>query len=149
MTVIAWDGRMLAADKQSTDNGCRRTVTKVHRLPDGGLVGLLGSASHAMELLSWFRSGAHMTTFPDPRNEDSRAWAVRIDISGRILLYGTGPHPEVVEDSVYAGGCGRDYALAAMHLGHDARKAVEVACALDAHCGQGVDALTLHEQQPS
>jgi len=72
-----------------------------------------------------------------------RAWAVRIDSEGRILLYGSGPNPELVEDKVYAGGCGRDYALAAMHLGHDARKAVEVACALDVHCGLGIDALEL------
>ena len=40
-------------------------------------------------------------------------------------------------------GHGRDFTLAAMHLGHDARTAVEVACALDAFCGCGIDTLTL------
>jgi len=31
-------------------------------------------------------------------------------------------------------GAGRDFALAAMHLGHDVRKAVEVACELSVYC---------------
>ena len=37
----------------------------------------------------------------------------------------------------------RDFALAAMHLGKSAREAVEVACALDVFCGNGIDTLEL------
>lgn len=35
MTIIAWDGKTLAADKRGTVAGMAYTVTKIHRLPDG------------------------------------------------------------------------------------------------------------------
>lgn len=67
-------------------------------------------------------------------------WEIRSD---GFFRYEKVPYPARVEDKFTATGCGRDYALAAMFLGHDARAAVEVACALDAHCGNGIDTLEL------
>ena len=54
MTIIAWDGKTLAAGKASTNCGYRRTCTKIFRVP-GGLVGFAGNGSRAMALLEWFR----------------------------------------------------------------------------------------------
>jgi ATP-dependent protease HslVU (ClpYQ) peptidase subunit len=54
-----------------------------------------------------------------------------------------GPHSMIYEDKFIAWGAGRDYALAAMHLGKNSREAVEVACALDNTCGMGIDILEL------
>lgn len=42
-------------------------------------------------------------------------------------------------------GCGQDYAIAAMHLGHSPRKAVKVACQISVYC-QGP--ILTHEHQP-
>lgn len=146
MTVIAWDGKTLAADKRSTICGNPSTVTKIHRVP-GGLVGFSGSGSHAMELLAWFKAGAPVESFPKPRDEDG-AGSLFIASDGQIRLYSaTSPYYEVLEQPFYARGGGRDYALAALYLGKTAREAVEVACALDTGCGNGIDTLTLASDQ--
>ena len=142
MTVIAWDGKTLAADKQSTicDNAAR--VTKIHRVP-GGLVAFSGCGSHAMELLAWFQAGADVVTYPKSRGE-SGAGALFITNAREIRLYcDNSPYYETFEQETYARGSGRDYALAAMHMGKTAREAVEVACALDINCGMGIDTLEL------
>ncbi len=62
---------------------------------------------------------------------------------GNCYGYYLSPYPEWNQDRFDAIGSGRDYALAAMYLGHDARRAVEVASALDNGCGNGIDVLTL------
>lgn len=145
MTVIAWDGRTLAADKQSTVHGYAERVTKIHRVP-GGLLGLCGAAYHAVQLLDWFREGRPAGQWPAPRDPDDNADAIFVTDSAQVFSYsGRSSTPMQIESQFTATGCGRDYALAAMYLGHDARKAVEVACALDIHCGQGIDTLQLAE----
>lgn len=151
MTVIAWDGKTLAADKAATWVGFQNTVTKIYRVP-GGLVGLCGDSDRALELLAWFRAGRDVGAWPrDGQNRDDRGAAVFIDEAGRCFSYEKTPYPQHNEQAFYAIGSGRDYALAAMHLGHDARKAVEVACALDNCCGRGIDTLTLYtkKRQPA
>ena len=60
-----------------------------------------------------------------------------------LHVYSTGPHPECIENQMYSRASGMDFALAAMYLGKTAREAVEVACALSAECGLGIDTLTL------
>jgi hypothetical protein len=148
MTVIAWDGRTLAADKRGTVAGMAYTVTKIHRLPDG-LVAFSGGGAHAAELLTWFRGARDPTTYPRC-DDDSGAGSLRIDTEGRIFMYAAAnPFPELIESPFYARGCGRDYAIAAMHLGCDARRAVEVACTFDIGCGNGIDTLQLEDSKDS
>jgi len=142
MTVIAWDGKMLAADKRGTVDCLGYTVTKIHRLPDG-LVAFSGGGAHAAELLNWFRGARDPASYPRC-TDDGGAGSIRIDASGRIFMYSAAnPFPELIEDRFYARGSGRDYAMAAMYLGCDARRAVEVASAFDIGCGNGIDTLEL------
>lgn len=145
MTVIAWDGKTLAADKRGTVAGMGYTVTKIHRVPDG-LVAFSGGGSHAAELLQWFRTGRDPATYPR-REDDDGAGSILVDLSGRVFMYpAANPFAELIESPFFARGSGRDYAMAAMYLGCDARRAVEVACEFDIGCGNGVDALTLGQQ---
>jgi ATP-dependent protease HslVU (ClpYQ) peptidase subunit len=143
MTVIAWDGKTLAADKQNTSAGHATTVTKIHRVP-GGLVGFTGNAGHANALLTWFREGRNPADWPKKGGEDS-AGVMFVTDDGELRGYSgdDGPNYVLYEDKFVAFGAGRDYALAAMYLGSDARRAVEVACALDNSCGMGIDTLEL------
>lgn len=143
MTVIAWDGKTLAADKQSTSDGYARIVTKIHRIANG-LVGFTGDAIPATALLQWFRCGMLHDQWPKKLG-DNEAYAVFIDLSGKVHLYcsAEGPYAEQLEDPIYAAGHGRDFALAAMYLGKSALEAVAVACALDKTCGKGIDTLEL------
>lgn len=143
MTIIAWDGTTLAADKQVTNCYNAKTVTKIFRIPQG-LVGFAGNGYHAQALLRWLTLGAIAEGWPEKMGEDS-ADMLFITNDREICFYSgdNGPYYTVYEDKFVAMGSGRDYALAAMHLGHDAVTAVEVAIALDTCCGMGVDTLQL------
>lgn len=140
MTVIAWDGKMLAADKRSTHCGLARTVTKITRHDRDTLLALSGDQSVALEMLRWFKDGCSLGNFPAKARDDEATLTV-VMRGGAVVMYTTGPVPAHIEDRQIALGSGRDYALAAMHLGHDARTAVEVACHFEVHCGNGIDTL--------
>lgn len=142
MTVIAWDGKTLAADKMSCSAGYGYTVTKVHRLADGSVAAFAGDVDSAMALLHWLNGDRDAATYPDAqKTNDTSAFVVGPD--GKAVSYGKTPHPQVMEDRYYSMGHGRDFALAAMHCGKTAREAVELTCLLDVYCGNGVDTLEL------
>lgn len=142
MTVIAWDGHALAADKQATDCGLGRTVTKIHRIGDL-LVTSCGNCSHGRALIDWVRNGRVIADFPKAGSEGSASLLV-IE-NGQLKSYEQGPHPIELEDTFYACGSGRDYAMAAMALGQTAEQAVWLACRFDVDCGRGVDVLVAPE----
>lgn len=140
MTVIAWDGKTLAADKRSTDCGQPRTTTKIVRAPDGALVAACGDTGMARALRAWWVSGHDTSQYPDA---DSKADLFIVTKDGEQRLYQGSGHPILLEDKTFAMGTGRDYANAAMHYGRTAIEAVELACLWDSGCGNGVDTLTL------
>jgi ATP-dependent protease HslVU (ClpYQ) peptidase subunit len=138
MTVIAWDGKTLAADKQSTFCGLPRTTTKIHRAKDGSLLGAAGETAMCAALRAWYDAGAVTADFPDKSNT-SHLLVIRPD--GQVYLYDGHAVPIHLEDPFTALGSGRDYAMAALHLGKTAAEAVQVACVFDAWCGNGIDTL--------
>jgi len=142
MTVIAWDGKTLAADKLGDACGLRRTTTKIHRF-DGGLFGCAGTASKAAEMLDWIRKGADPATVPafQLTDEYQDVFVVRND--GRAFMYGRSGYPFEVEDECHAIGSGRDFAIATMFLGWGAHHAVFAASQFETGCGNGIDTLEL------
>ncbi len=144
MTVIAFDGRTLAADKQTTSVGLKRTVTKVFKVYQS-LIGFAGGQAASMAMKKWFEEGKPAECFPEKLQSSAEMSCTMVEIRKvypekvEIWIYEQSPEPARIEDSTWATGCGRDYALAAMHLGKSAREAVEVACHFDAHCGMGID----------
>lgn len=148
MTVIAFDGKTLAADKQASEGGIRHTTTKIRRVVKGRfkgyLVGAAGSATQGNMMMSWFERGADPDHFPRYQdNDDAACEMVAIAPDGQIFRFDFNPLPVVYHDKVYALGNGREVALGAMAMGADARKAVEVASEMCSGCGMGVDVLPL------
>jgi hypothetical protein len=144
MTVIAWDGKTLAADKRGCQSGFVYSVTKIFRVKNR-LVGFSGDAGRIGEFLAWLKAGAHPKTYPKndyDSKDESYVWMLVIRADGTIEKYETSGYPIIVEEPFFATGGGRDYAIAAMHLGFDARRAVEVACRFDEGSGNGIDILT-------
>ena len=142
MTVIAWDGHTLAADKRMGTE-YPRTVTKIRRLASGELVGVTGYFDRGLALIDWYAAGADPKTFPAFQVDDAKSCELLIVRPGGIVLsLQDWPTPMPLENMQHAVGTGRDFAAAAMHLGCDARQAVEVANALCGSCGNGVDTLT-------
>lgn len=142
MSVIAWDGRTLAADKRVSLGTLICTTTKISRVGDA-LCAYAGDAAGGEEVLAWFCNGAKPSDFPATQRDRENWSGLLVIRNGQILKYEHSPYPVRLEDKFFAIGSGRDFALAAMHLGHDARTAVEVAIALDSGCGNGIDTMEL------
>lgn len=142
MTVIAYDGKTLAADKRAVNCGMVRTVTKLFRVKRS-VIGIAGMLGHGMEMLQWFKDGGDPAKFPAcQRDKDDWGTFVVLSKTG-LWVYERTPYPHKIEDDIWAGGSGRDFALMAMHLGKTAREAVELASLFENGCGNGVDAMTL------
>jgi ATP-dependent protease HslVU (ClpYQ) peptidase subunit len=142
MTVVAWDGKTLAADKASTMAGSARSVRKIHIVPDG-IVGFAGDECSAMTLKHWFDNGRIVDNWPECQTGEDAAMAFFVDWNGKTFHYGNSPHATPGEDKTYAMGSGSDYAMAVLYHGMSAVQAVETAIALDCYCGRGVDVLNL------
>ena len=144
MTCIAWDGKTLAADRQSTGANTRLAITKIAKVhtEDGPvLIGVAGRAVDMQAFFHWAKTGFDLGAWPEALKECGSE-ALVILPSGQTLTYEDSPYPIVFHEQQRAIGSGMHFALAAMHLGKNARQAVEVACALDVACGMGIDTLT-------
>lgn len=145
MTVIAWDGQKLAADKRCVSGGgIARTVTKIERYGDA-LLAMTGNWDVAAEIREWWKRGACPDTFPSKARDD--AATLIVITKGCIQTYASGPYPMPIEEERCAFGSGRDYAEAAMFCGKSAKEAVEIACRFQSDCGNGIDVLTLGDTE--
>lgn len=145
MTVIAWDGEMLAADKRAVMGGSAYPVTKIHRVDRDRLAGIAGNLSRGQIIVEWLRAGAAVADYPKQDGDDDWTGVMVVHRDGRIDKYETRGVPFRIDHPFYAIGTGRDFATAAMALGKTAREAVELACIYGADCGNGVDVLRFEE----
>lgn len=142
MSVIVWDGKTLAADRQATSGNLARTTTKIFRHGDL-LFGGAGTHTALEALREWVMGGCDKTKFPTmpvDGNNIPHLWV--INRNGHIAKFEDSPYPITYADKVFAEGSGRDFAYGAMAMGADAVRAVEIANQYDVHCGGGVDVLT-------
>ena len=101
-----------------------------------------GDSAHVNEMIEWVRFGRKPESFPDfQRSKDDWQPLLVIELDGTPSLYERTPYPVRYEQPFASIGSGREFARAAMHLGKTAREAVELACALDSACGNGIDEL--------
>lgn len=153
MTVLAWDGKTLAADKQATENGVLHQITKIKRITKGKnkgwLIGNAGSAASGQLLMDWFETGADPKHFPYEYQKTDGLFATLLAISpqGIVHRYEHLPIPIVFEDEFYAMGSGKDMAMGAMAMGADAVTAVQVVCTYETECGVGIDVIHLKEKK--
>jgi ATP-dependent protease HslVU (ClpYQ) peptidase subunit len=143
MTTVVYSNGVMAADRMACEgNNKSGRMTKIFRV-NGHLVGFSGAADVSMMLLRWFENGANAEDWPDPHDDGMEASMLVVTPTGQVLQYERFPVPLVMEHKHHGIGSGRDFALAALHLGLDPIKAVELACELDAYSGGGVDSLSL------
>lgn len=146
MTVVAWDGKTLAADKRATNCGMIYSVQKIMRIDRDTLAGISGHLGHGLAVCAWLKAGRDVATFPKAEKDD-QAFVMVIHRDGRIERFEGIALPILVEARTHVIGSGRDFALAALHLGCDAVEAVGVASALSSECGNGINTLQF-EQAP-
>jgi hypothetical protein len=139
MTVIAWDGKTMSADKQGSSSGFKSTVTKLFHGSDGKTVAGTGDLSRIKELNKWREDGAIAKDFPEWQRKDD-TWVCLVVASGDgVIMYEQSPIPIEIEDQYFAWGSGREVAIGAMHKGATSKEACEAAIYHQSGCGRGVD----------
>lgn len=145
MTVIAWDGKTLAADKLCCNGSTRNTTTKIFRHGDD-LLAVTGDLSGGMEMLYWYRDGAESSKFP-PANRDPQKSGycslIVIKSDKTVWKYEVSPYPFLLEGSFNAFGCADEAALVAMACGKSAAQAIELVSRFNTGCGNGIDVLEM------
>ena len=145
MTIIVWNGEVLAADKMSTNAGQKRVVTKIFRTTDGSLVSFSGDWDQAQGLLAWANNGYKPEEHPKFQETNDWVGMLRIAPDGRCLKYERSPHPmdfteDVTANGIYAMGSGRDYAYGAKGAGCLlSEQMVQIASRFCEGCGLGFD----------
>jgi hypothetical protein len=143
VTVIAWDGKTLAADRRAITCGRVFSVTKVFRV-GAYLVGISGCFSYAGQYLAWLADGRDPAKYPK-QELNSELYMIVVHRDGTVERFEASGYPVKVEEQHFAGGSGCDFAIAALACGKTAREAVEIACLLSSECGNGVDTLAFEE----
>lgn len=141
MTVIAYDGVTLAADKKASCQGVSISCTKLRRVEGGVLLAACGDAANGSSMFAWFLAGMPADEFPNKgRERRDMTWLIAVYPNGKVLEWNDTPVPITHDaDQPLAWGSGMEAALAALHMGATARRAVEVANMIVDSCGMGVD----------
>jgi hypothetical protein len=144
MTVIAFDGKTVAADRQATVGNRIDHVTKIRRF-GSKVLGYNGDADAGVAMVAWYMAGANPEHFPNKggKANDNTAWLTVFEHGRHVQEYQLQPVPIIIESLPYATGSGCMVARGAMAAGVDARRAVEIASEVCTDCGGGVDALEL------
>lgn len=135
MTTVAYRDGVLAADSQFMVNGWKQphAAKKLFRMADGTVCGVTGDYAVSVEYVRWLDGDK---TSPPPNLGDAGR-VIHMAHDGTLTIYEmTGSF--VVECEFTAFGSGSPAAQAAMYMGADAVRAVEIASLLDDATGGAV-----------
>lgn len=139
MTVIAWDGKIFAIDKQINHGSTKRPAHKCEKLNDGTIIAWSGAIDAGLILANWYKNGSIEKNFPFDVKDDALADLVVVKPDGECFAYCQSPHKLKYDSPFIAWGSGMEIAMAVMDLGHTAIEAVEMACKYNDGCGFGMD----------
>lgn len=142
MSVIVWDGKTLAADKQTNYGRSCILTRKIERAKNGHLLGWVGVHSVGKTMVNWYNNGRPSISHPNRGlSSDDDAQLIAITPDGVFIYEGTAD-PYQPETPYIVLGSGSSFAYAALFAGADARRAVEITNQLCDSCGLGIDTLT-------
>lgn len=137
MTVIAWDGRTLAADSLTTFGDERSLIpAEKIRIAHGRAYGAAGIAGIFDALIEWHHAGADAAAPPKGVDKEWSLLVIEQDLTGWHYC-GEALHPMRIAAPWSIGSGGR-FAAGAMLAGADAAQAVEIAIRMSTTCGPPV-----------
>lgn len=150
MTTIVYRDGQMAADTRAY-SGNRTPIgfkTKIHRLKDGGLLGVFSAQPGIAEFFrDWINDGENSNEIPD--SVDVNLSALRVKPNGEVFFYSDGIYPSgPIMADWYAIGSGDQYAIGALSCGATADAAVMVAGQHDVWTGGQVQIMNLAEEAP-
>lgn len=142
MTVIATDGKTVAADTQSLFGSEERALRRAQKIvAEGGLVfGVAGVAGMRKHVIKWYLDGADPHNVPPSHKSDG--WTLMVvHPGGRVTVCNDdSPYPSDV-DPPFAIGSGDRVAQTAMLCGKSPAEAVALAIKMLTTCGGEVDVI--------
>jgi hypothetical protein len=151
MTTIAVNREMMVSDSKVSveSKGITYPATKIVRAGDR-IVGASGNGGDCTRFLEWAKKDfkGQPPKWHEADGSDDSVLAIVLDEHG-IYIYSPGdPEPEKVNADFFAVGSGGKAARAAMLLGCDPIKAVEIACTVDDfYSGPPLQILRLKEKE--
>lgn len=143
MSVVVWDGKTIAADRQGTCADMRIIEPKIiarHRHDGIVVCAWTGESAYGRELVNWYFEDAIPSAYPTYQRDKEEWCRLIVASTNRVLYFERSPYPFEVHDPYLAWGSGRDFAMGALAMGADAIKAVEITSLFSTSCGHGVDA---------
>jgi hypothetical protein len=138
MSILAYDGKLIAADRQGTINDTRGTMKKLVKVGNV-VIGWVGTQTNGLIMMRWFLDGADPAKFPETNDDPGTCSRLIVVSKKELILFEASPEPMKFLDKKQAFGSGMDLALGAMAMGANAKQAVQIACKYDIHCGMGID----------
>lgn len=138
MTVICWDGEVLAVDGVASYGTTIFPANKLwmYELEDQKYFAVgYGAVAGYAGLLDWYAKGATAQSFPYNDDCVMDAGIVVLGENRSITEYSSSPYGMEWPQSPLTWGCGGDIALGAMSQGANAIEAVKAACIHNSACG--------------
>lgn len=143
MTVIAYDGKWIAADRQSNSGNLVYPSTKLRRLDNGEVIASTGYVDTCTAIENWYAGGADLDRYPQGQADKER-YAVLVVVSTEgVWEYVAAPARIPIEGPFHAWGSGCEVAFGLLAAGRSAVEAVETAIHYCHACGLGIDAIEL------
>jgi len=144
VSVIVWDGKKLATDRQANDGSMKWESEKAWYVTDGVtgeecIVSGVGMLGNILKMREWFKTKDR----PALDIKSNTAELIVVNRQGLSVWSANGTSVELSAPMAF--GEGREYALGAMAMGATAEEAVQIANQYSLHCGKGVVKYTLHE----
>lgn len=152
MTVIAYDGKIIAADKAMVCCDMMSSTTKIFSF-ERYILAYCGSEDTGRAMVDWYHKKNHeKEKFPSSQSTDNWSRLIVFDKPSiyikELLFYEQTPFPTKIQEQFAAFGSGRDFAIGAMAQGANAIQAVEIAIKYCVTCGMGIDAYNTETMEP-
>lgn len=146
MSVIAWDGNIIAADSQLCEAGyfVRPSCKLIKK--EGIIFGSTGNAAGFKQLVHWYLNGKQVEDWPDIQSTDDWTRLIVVNHCKVTAIEKIPLEMQIYEEKFTAWGHGSDFAVGAMEMGATAIEAVRIACKYDTFCGGRIDSFTIEEE---
>jgi hypothetical protein len=137
MTTIAFDGKTMAADKQTSGGYIEGSVTKICKI-NGSVYAAAGGMEEMEEFFAWIKNGGDKPTIKDFEGLEAKGkncWWY-----GEKLMRCKTTVPAAI-------GSGTRFAIGAMMAGADAKTAVNISAKLDPHTGCGIKTINTERKK--
>lgn len=132
MSILVWDGKLLASDSHANDGVTSFPLEKIWRTDKNELIGGVGGVNDVNYMREWWLAGARVSEFPKVTSQNE---FIVISKDRGVIRYKDRPLALLHGHTKCAFGTGRQFAYGALFAGASAEFAVRAAIKYDPSCG--------------